>query len=165
MYKVGKCKDCSYQGKLIAGRCQGCYWKYRAAVKAKNKSKDSIADDFKIENGALKSWFETQIKQAPKHCEECGTPLVASLRFIPTAIVAHIFPKRKDYGYPGVATHPLNRMFFCIDCHTNFDRLGESHVLKMQSLNLIKMRALKVYNDMPEDEQRRANKNLSYILD
>lgn len=162
MYKIGKCKDCSYQGKLIAGRCQNCYWRYRSSLK--KKSKDRITDDSKLEAGSLKSWFDNQIKQAPRYCEECGAPLAASIRFIPTAIVAHIFPKRKEYGYPGVATHPLNRMFFCIDCHTNFDNLGESHVSKMQSFSLIKTRAIKVYNDMAEDEQRRAYKNLIYLL-
>lgn len=163
MYKVGKCKDCPYQGKLIAGRCQGCYWKHRAAVKAANK-KDRIADSFNLDPGALKSWFDKQIQQAPKYCEECGAPLAASLRFIPTAIVAHIFPKRKEYGYPGVATHDQNRMFFCIDCHTNFDNKGKSFIINMQSFDTIKMRAIRVYNDMSPEEQSRAIKNLDYLL-
>lgn len=166
MYKTGKCKDCDYYGSLIAGRCKSHYWAYRSKVKEANRKKDdSIAANHKTNDMSLKKWFEDQIKQAPRHCEECSTPLAASLRFIPTAIIAHIFPKREVYGFPAVATHELNRMFFCIDCHTNYDNLGSSHVIKMKSFKLIKFRARKVYNSMTEEDQIRAAKNFDYLLD
>jgi len=39
-----------------------------------------------------------------------------------SSIIAHIVPKRKEYGCPSVETHSLNRWFGCVDCHTKYDQ-------------------------------------------
>lgn len=163
MYKVGKCLDCNYVGKLIAKRCQSHYWEYRHKVSERKKY--SSKSDKGSSIPSLSSWFEKQINSAPGHCEECGKSLASSLNFIPHAIIAHIWPKRDNYGYPSVADHDENRMFYCIDCHTNFDNKGKDHILSMSSLPLIKHRATIVYHDMTQEEQRKAKMYFDYLIE
>ena len=135
--KKGFCIDCK-DGKekpLTAKRCQTHYWKHREKVnKEKNKDKKAWKAEKRKE---LNVFFANQILALPNNCEECN----ASLKYWKTsklikATIAHILPKREN-GFPSVATHPMNRMFFCPDCHTNFDNGDSKDAEKMKSLPII----------------------------
>lgn len=162
-YKTGKCADCPAVTKLVAGRCSTCYWKHRAKVKSEAK-KLRGNDKGGTDEIGLKDWFTRMINKAPACCEECGQKLSSTVKFIPTAIVAHIWPKRETYGYPSVKTVDDNAMYYCIDCHTNFDNKGHEFVKIMRSFPEIQRRATIVYHLMTPDEQRRAIKNFDYLI-
>lgn len=155
--KEGNCIEdgCSYFGRLIAKRCQSHYWQNRQKVKKTSPAKvlkTSLDEKRKKELGVF---FAKQILQIPEHCEECGTNLGGWKHFNAKAIIAHILPKRKTFGFPSVATHPMNRMFFCVPCHTDFDNKGSDHVKKMKSLKIIKERLQEFYSELTEEEQNR----------
>lgn len=152
MYKVGKCKDCSYQGKLIAGRCQGCYWKYRASLK--NKSKEAIEKKETKKN--LNFFFGSQILQIPDFCEECNGSLKYWKSKNPRMLVAHILPKRPVGGFPSVSTHPLNRLFLCPDCHSDMDNKGQDHVKSMKTYKLMIQR-LKQFSHLITEKKELPN--------
>lgn len=153
--KTGACIDCGNSGGLIARRCQSCYWKYRRKVK-----KESPAERLKIANKGkakkeLDIFFASQILNIPTYCEECGTNLTGWRSINPKAIIAHILPKRKTYGFPSVATHPQNRMFFCVPCHTDFDNKGSDHIAKMKSLPVMRERLKEFRDRLTESEKER----------
>lgn len=153
--KTGTCIDCGYFGGIIAKRCQNCYWAYRARVK-----KDKGVQSLKIsqtgnDDKKLGVWFAEQIAQIPAKCEECSAPLYSWAKFLPAAIIAHILPKRKNGGFPDVAKNPNNRMFYCPDCHTNFDQKGHDHVKQMKSLPLIKERLSLFIDELSEADKNR----------
>lgn len=137
--KFGRCIDCpngSPEVPVVAGRCQKHYWPYRNKVneeKRRNKPKNGQKQELAI-------FFANQALQRPKCCEECGGILPTSPAWMVRATIAHILPKRPDFGFPSVATHPTNKMFLCIDCHTNFDNLGEIFIVKMKLLPVIRER-------------------------
>lgn len=86
----------------------------------KLKGKRSAAEQ-KQEDRNRADFFKQQISQAPACCENCKKSLRASMAINPASIIAHIVPKRTNYGCPSVETHPLNRWYGCIDCHTKYD--------------------------------------------
>lgn len=144
--KMGNCESCGYFGGLIAKKCQSCYWKHRASKKkteAPKPLKSATLEEGKkaVEKATdphLKQWFVNQLMKAPKNCEECGTPLRRWINFMPFAIIAHILPKRKNQ-FPELATHPENRMYFCGDCHTDFDH-AITNPWTMNSLEIMRER-------------------------
>src|SRR5574344_2227557 len=139
MYKTDKCKDCNYTGKLISGRCQSHYWKYRAKVK-QQKNKEVNTQEKPTKDKAISDWFKMQKTQIPEHCEECGKSISVFKRGqFWTALIAHIVPKRLS-KYPSVATHPLNRMFFCDSCHYKYDNKVGDEILHFRSLHMIRKR-------------------------
>lgn len=74
----------------------------------------------------LQQWFAdaaSQLLQFP-YCMNCNAE-IAFIHF--EAACCHILPKRKPYGFPSVATHPLNRIFLgsACGCHQKFDRSWE----------------------------------------
>lgn len=157
--KSGNCieENCSYFGVLIAKRCQTHYWQYRAGLKKDNAteglktSQTKNDDDKKLQN----VWFASQILQIPHNCEECNKSLGALKSWKPKIIIAHILPKRKEYGFPSVACHPQNRMFYCWDCHTDFDNKGHDHAKQLKSLPLMRERFLQFKDDLTERELAR----------
>lgn len=154
MYKQGKCKDCNYNGKLIAGRCKSHYWMFRQKENSKKKKDKPKTSD----------WYMVQRSQIPTYCEECGDSLeVLKHSSYWRAIVAHIVPKRRG-KYPSVAKHPLNRMFFCDLCHNRFDNLGIDEALKFKSLPTIKSRFKHVYRDMSDEEKNKAEIEYEFLL-
>lgn len=175
MYKFGKCKDCDYNGKLIAGRCKTHYWKFRDSEKKKKSGKNEIVwseIDGKIEYHNMEKkepkklgdWFVIQKTQIPEHCEECGNSISRLKRSeFWTTCIAHIVPK-KPTKYPSVATHPLNRMFFCDFCHNRFDNKGLSEISKFKSIQIIKKRFSKVYDAMSKDERNKAELEYDFLL-
>lgn len=155
--KEGNCieEGCSYFGKLIAKRCQNHYWAHRSSIK---KSSPTGAAKIAKEGERKKSlnvFFASQILQIPTYCEECETNLSGWKHVRPRAIIAHILPKRKVFGFPSVATHPQNRMFFCPDCHTDFDQKGTDHALKMKSLPEMKRRFQEFKDELTPEERNR----------
>lgn len=137
--KIGECKDCpagSAHKPLTAGRCQNHYWEYRRSVNSKKPK--AVAK--KLHKEGLNVFFASQILTMPSTCEESGKPLPKSPLWMRRACVAHILPKRPDYGFPSVAMHPMNKIFLHPDIHQDMDNFGESYVLKMRSLPIMRER-------------------------
>lgn len=135
--KSGNCKkeNCSYHGYLIGGFCKNHYWEYRQNI---NSSKKSNLEKKEVKK-ELSIFFANQLKENPEFCEECGVSLRASKAINPRSIIAHILPKRKSC-FPSVATHSDNRLFLCVDCHSNYDNKGWEYVATMKIFNLVKER-------------------------
>ena len=134
--KIGKCIDCPPGAPLkplTAKRCQFHYKVHRNQVNSTKKH--NVAK--KVFKQELNVFFASQVLQIPPCCEECGDDIRYWRDKNPRMLVAHILPKRKSGGFPLVATHPLNRMFYCPTCHTDFDNKGVSHAIKMKSLPLM----------------------------
>lgn len=134
--KKGHCIDCpdgSPEKYLTAKRCGFHYKKHRAAISAaKPKARAKVA-----KKAELNIFFASQILDIPAKCENCPNDIRYWRQINPRMLVAHILPKREVGGFPQVATHPLNRVFLCPDCHTNFDNKGEAFALTMPALPLI----------------------------
>lgn len=161
MYKTGNCKEnnCSYSGKLIAGRCQTHYWKYRSS-QSKNKPQQILKKEKKA---GLSVYFASQVITAPDNCEECGKSIIYYKQAKSRVIVAHILAKR-DTKYPTAATHPQNKMFYCPTCHTDFDTKGKDHIKQMNSLQEIKKRFFEVYKDLTQQEKAKAENEFNYFF-
>ena len=138
-HKIGLCKKCppgSKEVPLIAGLCKNHYWEHRRDV----NSKKPAAQAKKVAKTVVGAFFASQSLVMPRCCEECGDPLPKSPEWMRRACIAHIFRKRADFGFPSVDIHPMNKMFLCIDCHANFDNLGDIFITKMRMLPIIKER-------------------------
>ena len=135
--KTGNCKreGCGYHGPLIGGFCKDDYWESRRNIKS--NSKQNIAK--KEVKKELSVFFANQLKDNPEFCEECGVSLRASKAINPRAVIAHILPKRKSC-FPSVATHSDNRLFLCVNCHSDYDNKGWQHVAQMKVFSLAKER-------------------------
>lgn len=144
------CKDCppgTSPGPVTAGRCKTHYWAYRRKVndeKRANKDKKAV-------KGIVGVYMASQTLKVPECCEESGQPLPKS-GFMRRACIAHILPKRPDYGFPSVAAHPMNKIFLHPDIHANMDNLGSEYILKMKSLPLMRER-VKVLIPLLTDEE------------
>ncbi len=149
--KIGRCADCNKEVPLIAKRCKSCYWLYRSKVNSKKPKAVQKA----LNNKELGIYFANQILVSPKSCEECGASLASLKAFLPSAIVAHILPKRDRYGFPSVATHPQNRWFACGDCHTDYDNKGIEFASRMKIVPVLRERVAAFWNDLTTAEQRR----------
>jgi 5-methylcytosine-specific restriction endonuclease McrA len=96
------------------------YWQQRRDRKltgekaTKKVVKKAAKDD-------LTGWFAHQLTMCTPDCENCKTKFTSVHIINPRTIIAHILPKRSDFGFPEVATHPFNRMFLCPDCHSKYD--------------------------------------------
>lgn len=136
--KRGHCIDCPPDAPekfLTAGRCEFHYRAHRNRVNAGKKH--NVAKREKKQE--LNVFFASQILEIPPCCEECTRDIRfyrASKNFA-RSLVAHILPKREKGGFPLVATHPLNRMFYCPDCHTDFDNKGVDFAMQLKSLPLM----------------------------
>lgn len=156
--KEGACEvdGCGYFGVLIAKKCKTHYWQHRASVKKNSSSNRLKMAEKKERQKDLNEWFEKQIAQIPTYCEECGTNLGGWRQVMPRAIIAHILPKRLTAGgFPSVATHPMNRMFYCPDCHNRYDNRGWSHVPTMKSYPKVLERFKEFAGDLTEEEFNR----------
>lgn len=163
--KTGSCsiENCSYKGALITDKCPDHYWAHRRSLKNNNSSerlktrqnKPDKKEQQKESSKELELWFVRQIAQCPRNCEECGTPLRPWLSWMPKAVIAHILPKRKNM-FPTVATHPANRMFYCGDCHTDFDQKGSDHAKLMKSIGLMRERYREIEPHLTEQERNKA---------
>lgn len=154
--KKGKCIDCPTDAPeqfLTAKRCQRHYWLHRQKIAAKKPAKQAKEKKRKD----LSVFFASQLLQVPSFCEECGESLLPwkNSKIFQRAIIAHILPKRENGGFPSVATHPQNRMFYCPDCHTDFDNKGAAHAAGMKSLPVMRERYQEFKNSLTEAERMR----------
>lgn len=155
--KIGVCVDCpdgSGSKPLTAGRCQSHYWLHRQkinAAKPKAKAKQERGKELNV-------YFANQVLTMPERCEESGQLLPRSPAWMRRACIAHILPKRPDYGFPSVATHPQNRVFLHPDIHTNMDNLGESYIVKMKCFPLMKERVAQLIPLLTSEERNRLPK-------
>lgn len=143
--KVGQCIDCEPgpDKPLIAKRCNFHYWKYRNSLKppAEDKFQDKKLMDI---------WFAEQVNQLPKCCENCGEPLIQFAPWAAKAYIAHIVPKRL---FISVKRHPLNRMFLCLICHTNYDNWGDGDkISSMPVFGLLVERFMTFRSSIADDE-------------
>ena len=137
--KKGQCIDCppgSHEVPLIAKRCKFHYWQHRA--KENSHSVKKAAKEAR--QAELKVFFAKETLVMPDKCEESGQQLPKNTAWLRRACIAHILPKRPDFGFPSVATHPMNKIFLHPDIHANMDNLGREYVLKMKSLPIMKER-------------------------
>lgn len=137
--KLGKCKDCPPDAPnkpLTAGRCNTHYWAYRAKVNADKpsaKAKKAKKADFNV-------FFASEMLNIPANCEECNADIRYWRGKFARMLIAHILPKRERGGFPTVATHPKNRMFYCPDCHTDYDTKGVEFAEQLKSLPIMRER-------------------------
>ena len=140
--KKGICRCCpperGEQYLYSKGLCQSHYWQENAKKNAeKNKEKNAWKEEKRKE---LNIFFASQILEVPRCCEECGADLTYWKNSkLWKAIIAHILAKREN-AFPRFALHPKNRMFYCPDCHTNFDNGDSNHAKQMKSLPLMRER-------------------------
>lgn len=152
--KQGKCIDCppdSGDVPLIAKRCQYHYWRHRGNLKKGSAGKQAK----EARAGELKVFFASQSLTFPEFCEESGQRLPKEPAWLKKACIAHILKKRADFGFPSVATHPSNKIFLHPDIHANMDNLGESYILKMKSLPLMKERVKILLSFLTTEELNR----------
>ncbi len=85
-------------------------------------AKPAVPDD-KIIKAEMDLFWLSACKALAAHpyCMECGA-------FIPAAFyraaTAHVLPKRKEFGFPSVASNIINRLFLGAGCgcHNKYDR-------------------------------------------
>lgn len=99
------------------------YWQQRRDLKNKAPHGKGEKEKEKKDDKKQKAdWFGAQTVQAPSKCENCKNSLKSTISFHPRGHIAHIVKKTKQGGCPSVATHPMNRWFGCISCHTGYDK-------------------------------------------
>lgn len=69
------------------------------------------------------------------HCQECNAPIPEKIKQIGKKFTldgyrcatAHVLPKKKEYGFPSVASNPINRLFLGAGCgcHNKYDSSWE----------------------------------------
>lgn len=146
--KKGKCIDCTPDTPdqyLTAKRCKNHYWQHRKKV---NSSKPNAVDSYS-KRRLLDKWFAEQISIMPKCCEECGEYLNPYAPWGAKSYIAHIVPKRH---FESVKVHPMNRMFLCIQCHTNLDNWPANKVKKMAIYPLLLQRYVQFSHAIHIDE-------------
>ncbi len=153
--KQGNCIDCGKHTALIGGRCQFHYWKERERLRAAKRKASGVDVNAYEAKRELDNWYLFQISNMPCQCENCDEPLNRYAPWGARAYVAHIVEKR---NFKSVKLHPLNRIFLCIQCHTNYDNWGKDKVMCMPVFNVaierFKLFADKIssneYNYLPE---------------
>lgn len=92
---------------------------------------------------ALDAWFDMQRALAMSgdmKCQECGVSIANDLNskdtWIWRRVLSHIIPKSK---FSSTATHPLNCLFLCWDCHSRFDNTWDkARKMKIWTLAIAK---------------------------
>lgn len=146
--KKGKCIDCgpdATEQYLTAKRCKNHYWQHRNKV---NSSKPKKVDKYS-ERKELDKWFAHQISIMPRYCEECGDYLNPYAPWGAKSYIAHILPKRH---FKSVMVHPDNRMFLCVQCHTNLDNWPAKKVIEMKIMPLLLQRYVRFSHKTHDDE-------------
>ena len=147
MYRYPQKKPCKFEGcsNMPALGCGGYCFKHRESDPAFDRKQNKKAADkdakklrmlsnsnFTPNTAAAtfvtqENWYTIAMRElaVTKKCQECGG-------FIPSGFyrhaIAHILQKRKEYGFPSVATHPSNRLFLCAGngCHQIYDSSWEA---------------------------------------
>lgn len=168
--KQGPCIDCADNVKkyITAGRCvQGPHFHYQKhrqvlyAERAKNKKKRQTLRTVAESGITLGQWFNNQISMMPKECENCGAYLNHYAPWSARAYIAHIVPKRH---FESVMVHPLNRLFLCVDCHTNFDNWLNKEVIKMRCWSIAVSRFEKFKSLIEPDEYKHLRDGFKILM-
>jgi len=150
--KLGICIDCSDTRKkpVMAKRCtSGPHYHYQAHKRSIYASRSTKRANSKNSSSGLSKWFQMQISLMPSTCQECGDYLNHNAIWGPKAYVAHILPKRH---FESVSTHPLNCVFLCVRCHTNYDTWGVDKVSLMKVFPFILQRLSHFMKHVQQDE-------------
>ncbi len=149
--KLGICKECPPDSKpqpLIQKLCKRHYWQHRAEVSKDKKTNKAKA----VKKSELKTYFASEVLKIPQRCDECGDTFHFTQEWQRKAAVCHILPKAI---FLSVATHPQNRWFGCLPCHTDFDNRGADYVTGMKMFETIKERVQVLIPLLTHDELRR----------
>lgn len=124
----GQCPLCPKNSPTV--RLYGGHCSYHFNHPQDDQSKTKLMSDVKDqhEKRELKKFFDSMVKIMPLHCENCGKRIIFTAAG-KKAHVCHIVPKRH---FKSVQTHPENRWFGCIDCHTDYDNKGWSFAVTME---------------------------------
>lgn len=151
--KKGQCIDCEsgLDKYLTADRCQFHYWKHRKTIKDAEAKRKGINIDKQAQKKALDLWYAAQISKMPARCENCPEPLIMFAPWAARAYIAHIVEKR---NFKSVMTHPLNRVYLCIQCHSNYDNWSEVKVQQMPVIKTCMERFVQFVGDIAGEEMR-----------
>lgn len=152
---------------VIAGRCASHYRIFRHLEcqnrkKERDKVKKAINPD-QEDNQRLHYWYSDRMQECTGKCENCGEPIWVSDRH---SSIAHVLPKRKNHGFPSVATHPLNKLELgprC-GCHNKYDVSWWS-AKKMKIFPKATEIALQLYPLLTREEQARFPEVFQNVLD
>lgn len=153
--KKGICIDCgpdAGEKYIIADRCQTHYWKHRSTVKETARKLSQTDQDKQAQKKALDKWYVLAIEQMPGRCEECNERLIIFAPWAAKSFVAHVLGKAL---FKSVATHPINKVYLCLICHTNFDNWGEEKVMKMVIFPKILDISLQLVQHLHQSEQNK----------
>mgnify|MGYP006921288744 CR=1 FL=1 len=145
--KPCKVLECSNMPKM---GCGGYCWKHEKLDPAYQDKKDKksakkqevilrvnygpgssfIQNNAAQEKQRLENWFRQCAIELDKkpNCQNCNRLIYPKYYRTSTA---HILPKRKEYGFPSIATHPMNKLFLGAKfggcgCHDQYDASWES---------------------------------------
>jgi len=106
-------------------------------------------------------WFVERINEQTGVCMECGGSTVCTEYVYARMTVAHVLPKREDYGCPSVATHPDAALELCAKngCHHKYDNSGED-VVKMVCWPIAVEKFKRIYPFIAQNER----KNIPLVL-
>lgn len=139
------------------GLCQSHYWEQNNKKNLKkNKTSEKGKDKIEFKKD-LNVFFASQLLEIPDKCENCPNSIVyfRANKNMWRSLIAHILPKRLNYGFPVVATHPQNKIFLCPECHGNYDNLGSDFAKKMPALPLMRERFNTFKHLLSESELQR----------
>lgn len=107
----------------------------------------------------LDLWFRYMAIEMAKRpwCEECGAWIPPNFY---RSATAHILPKKKEYGFPSVSTHPKNVLFLGAGCgcHNKTHRWDKFSKMKVWPLAVAAFK--EIYPFIAEEEK----KNIPQIL-
>lgn len=168
--KTGNCIDCcgNEQKYIMAGRCISApyfhYQKHKQALYNKRQSSKKKAKTLRtVAKGgmSLGQWFNVQISMMPSECENCNAYLNPYAPWSARAYIAHIVPKRY---FESVMVHPMNRLFLCIDCHSNYDNWLSKEVEQMRCWSIAVGRFKLFKNEIPTTEHKHLRGSLNDLL-
>lgn len=158
--KKGKCIDCPatepdkyIQSKRCTTKPYYHYTKFKRAEAAEKQQKRNEKQRQRIASDnagkSLTQWYADQINILPRSCEECGEYINPYHPWGAHVYIAHIVPKR---NFESVCVHPNNRMFFCSDCHADYDNKDSKHIVSMKSWPVILERFKSFKNRIHQEE-------------
>lgn len=148
--KKCKCGCGRYPTLGYQGYNERCRPDLREEKLKKNKQKKALASDGtkirklapqaidnKVEESQMQLYWMLAKKELAIHpyCQECNAPIPEKIKLIGKKFTldgyrcatAHVLPKRKEYGFPSVASNPINRLFLgpVCGCHNKYDKSWE----------------------------------------
>lgn len=146
-----ECNECGEVDYIFSrGRCKRCaYISYGSISRGNRKIKPNRANFFKEQIDI--------IQNTNSGCQECNKPLSGR-----TYEVCHILDKS---SYPSVGEEPSNIMFYCSDCHNEFDGYPLERHKRMKSFPTVLKRFKLFKGQVPEKEKGSMYKYLQKHLE